>query len=216
VVASSVSMTSMVLDMARPELEAPALLQRKFYLNVDQWDGFGRQRDALVKAMDQAGGAVVLSGDIHAGFATQLSERTVEFTTPAVSSQTLKDILGGSAGDDPATADTGKRLVEALDDVLLDGDPRIRHAQTSRHGAGLIEIGADGDLRASFFELPADACRQRLYEQPEAMKAKLRRVRFSVDARDRVLRVSEADAVALAPFSHREKEATVLPCGPCW
>ena len=200
VVASSVSMTPMVLDLARPDLQAPPLLQRRFYLNVDQWDGFGRQRDALVKAMDQAGGAVVLSGDIHAGFATQLSERTVEFTVPAVSSQTLKDILAGSAGDDPDTAETGRRLVEALDDVILEGDARIRHAQTSRHGVGLIEIGADGKLQASFFELPADACRQRLYGQPEAMKAKLHRVRFVVDAGDRVLRVEKSDATAVAPL----------------
>jgi alkaline phosphatase D len=194
VVASSVSMTSMVLDLARPGLQAPPLLQRKFYLNVDQWDGFGRQRDALIEAMDRAGGALVLSGDSHAGFATQLSGRTLEFTTPAVSSQTLRDILAGSAGDDPDTAETGRRLVEALDAVLLEGDPRIRHAQTNRHGAGLIEIGADGNLRASFFELPAEACRQRLYERPEAMKAKLRRVRFAVDAGDRVLRVEKSDA----------------------
>ena len=207
VVASSVSMTSMVLDLARPELQAPPLLRRRFYLNVDPWDGFGRQRDALVAAMDQAGGAVVLSGDIHAGFATQLSERTVEFTVPAVSSQTLKDIMAGSAGDDPDTAEAGRRLVEALDDVLLQGDPRIRHAQSSRHGAGLLEIGADGNLRASFFELPADACRQRLYEQPEAMKAKLRRERFAVGAGDRVLRVEKSDAVAVACYSRREKVA---------
>lgn len=154
-----------------------------------------------------SGGAVVLSGDIHAGFATQLSERTVEFTVPAVSSQTLKDIMAGSAGDDPDTAEAGRRLVEALDDVLLQGDPRIRHAQSSRHGAGLLEIGADGNLRASFFELPADACRQRLYEQPEAMKAKLRRERFAVGAGDRVLRVEKSDAVAVACYSRREKVA---------
>ncbi|MET0809173.1 MAG: alkaline phosphatase D family protein [Pseudoxanthomonas sp.] len=188
VVASSVSMTSMVLDMARPEMQAPPMLQRKFYLNVDQWDGFGRQRDALVKAMDEAGGTVVLSGDIHAGFATQLSQRTVEFTVPAVSSQTLKDILAGSAGDDPDTADTGRRLVEALDGVIAGGDARIRHAQTSRHGAGLIEIGAEGDLRASFFELPAETCRQCLYEQPAAMHAQLQRIGFAVAASDRALR----------------------------
>ena len=187
-VASSVSMTSMVLDLARPDLQAPPLLQRKFYLNVDQWDGFGRQRDALVKAMDEAGGAVVLSGDIHAGFATQLSQRTLEFTVPAVSSQTLRDILAGSVHDDPETTEAGLRLVAALDEVIADGDPRIRHAQTTQHGAGLLEIGADGSLQASFFELPADTCRQRLYEQPDVLRQKLRRVRFRVEAGDRVLR----------------------------
>lgn len=207
VVASSVSMTPMVLDLARPELQAPAPLRRKFYLNVDQWDGFGLQRDALVRAMDQAGGAVVLSGDIHAGFATQLSQRTLEFTAPAVSSQTLKDIMASSAGDDPETAAAGRRLVEALDDVLMEGDARIRHAQTSRHGAGLIEIGADGNLQASFFELPADACRQRLYEQPEVLKGKLRRVRFSVDAGDRVLRKMMDDPVLPDPSSQPRKDA---------
>ena len=198
VVASSVSMTSMVFDLARPQLQAPALMQRKFYLNVDQWDGFGRQRDALVQAMDQAGGAVVLSGDIHAGFATQLSARTVEFTVPAVSSQTLRDILAGSAQDDPATADTARRLVDTLDEVLADGEARIRYAQASRHGAGLVEIGADGQWNASFMELPAETCLTCLYQEPEALQAQLKRVGFGVDPGSRRLRVLAGEAAAPA------------------
>ncbi|RYZ71578.1 MAG: hypothetical protein EOP91_10480 [Lysobacteraceae bacterium] len=198
VVASSVSMTSMVFDLARPQLQAPALMQRKFYLNVDQWDGFGRQRDALVQAMDQAGGAVVLSGDIHAGFATQLSPRTVEFTVPAVSSQTLRDILAGSAQDDPATADTARRLVDTLDEVLADGEARIRYAQASRHGAGLVEIGADGQWKASFMELPAETCLTCLYQEPEALQAQLKRVGFGVGPESRRLRVLAGEAAAPA------------------
>ncbi len=200
--ASSVSMTSMILDLSDPELQAPALMQRKFYLNVDQWDGFGRERDAWVREFDKIGGAVVLSGDIHAGFATQLSGRSVEFTVPAVSSQTLRDIMAGSAAADPATAEAGKRLVGKLDPLLATGNDRIRYAQSERHGVGVMALTGDG-LSVRFLEMPADACRERLYDQPEAAAARRQWTRFDVAKADRRL-----TRVVAEPATSQPKEAT--------
>ncbi|HWS78181.1 MAG TPA: alkaline phosphatase D family protein, partial [Thermomonas sp.] len=97
IVASSVSMVPMVVDLARADLDAPPLYRRRFYLNVDQWDGFPRQRRDLLSAFDAAGGVVLLSGDIHAGFAAQHTPRTLEFTLPAVSSTTLHEMSANSA-----------------------------------------------------------------------------------------------------------------------
>jgi alkaline phosphatase D len=180
-VASSVSMTPMVLDLSNPALDAPPLLRRKFYLNVDQWDGFGLQRDALVAALDRTAGAVVLSGDIHASFATQHSARTVEFTAPAVSSSTLSDIMADAAKADPATASAGERLVAGLDALLATGEPRIRHAQTRRHGVGLFQRDAAGACEVQFLLLPSALCGERLYDDAARISAALARERFIVD-----------------------------------
>ena len=79
--------------------------------------------DELIDAFDAAGGAVLLSGDIHAAFATRHSARTFELTTPAVSSTTLADILGREVDRDPATAEVGRRMVEQLDALIVHGDP---------------------------------------------------------------------------------------------
>ncbi|AWV08595.1 alkaline phosphatase D family protein [Marilutibacter maris] len=189
-VASSVSMTSMVLDLTRPELQAPELLRRRFYLNVDQWDGFPVERRQLIdQVFEPAGGVVVLSGDIHAGFATQLAPRTVEFTVPAVSSQTLNAIMAGSVEADPQaeSAEAGRRLVAALDTLLPLGNEAIRYAQTVRHGMGLLTVGGER-LQAGFFELPATACEQCHYARPEEALAQGQWVRFEVDAGSRRLR----------------------------
>ncbi len=184
ILANSVAMAPMVLDLSRPELDAPAAMRRRFYLNLDQWDGFGHERDAWIRALDAAGGAVVLSGDIHSGFATQLGDRSVEFTTPAVSSTPLHDMLLATALRDPAQAEAGRRLAENLDALLAHGEPRIRYVQTRRHGHLLLAIAGD-TLRAEFFELPAETSRVNGYANPLRVAGEGRRVRFALSAADR-------------------------------
>lgn len=197
IIASSVSMTPMVLDLSDPALDAPPLLRRRFYLNVDQWDGFGPQRDALVRDLDDAGGAIVLSGDIHASFATQHSARTVEFTAPAVSSSTLSDIMSNAAKDDPATTEAGLRLVAALDQVLAKGEPRIRHVQTRKHGTGILQRDADGRCEVRFTLLPSALCSEPLYDEPQAIESVVEHVGMVLEG--------EPTAARSLQHSHTEK-----------
>ena len=50
-------------------------------------------------------------------------------------------------------------------------------------------LAIDGDhVTVEFLELPADACRQRLYDDRAAVQARLRRQRFSVDRQTMTLR----------------------------
>lgn len=185
--ATSVAMVPMVLDFRDPALGAPAPMQRRFHLNVDQWDGFGDQRDALLERIDASGGALVFSGDIHAGFATQIGHRSAEFTTPAVSSATLREIMLRGVEADPSTAEAGRGMVQALEALLQKAEPRMRYAQTRRHGFGLVEL--DGQVgQVSFFEVPADLCRQSAYTDPATAIAQGRWVRFAVDADNKQLR----------------------------
>lgn len=192
-VASSVSFTSIKLDLARPQLQAPEAMRHVFYLNVDHWDGFPVERARLLgEVFDAAGGAIVLSGDIHAGFATQHTPRTVEFTAPAVSSQTIGSILASAMTRDPATAETGRRLVADLDAIIRAGLPGLRYAQTRRHGVGVLELDG-GQARMRFIEAPESACRERMYDRPQAYRALTAERRFRIDADDRTLRVDDGD-----------------------
>jgi alkaline phosphatase D len=189
IVASSVSMVPMVVDLARPDLDAPAVYRRRFYLNVDQWDGFPQQRRALLEQFDAAGGVVLLSGDIHAGFAAQHTPRTVEFTLPAVSSATLHQLSSNSAAADADTAQTGGRMVEALESLLLEGDPGLRYAQTRRNGIGIARVGADA-FTMEMTELPAELAASDHYHDARGVLLQSARAMFEVDAQARTLRRS--------------------------
>lgn len=181
VVASSVSFTSLVLDLARPELQAPEPMRHRFYLNVDHWDGFPVERGQLMSELfDSAGGVVLLSGDIHAGFATQHSARTVEFTTPAVSSETLKGILARSSTGEGAQAEAGRRMVAMLDTLFASAFAPLRYVQSDHHGVGVISIQGER-VRASFHELPDSACRTRLYDAPDQLRLQSRARHFEFD-----------------------------------
>jgi len=178
VVASSVSFTSLVLDLASPALDAPEAMRHRFYLNVDHWDGFPIERSRLLsEVFDPAGGTILLSGDIHAGFATQHSARTVEFTTPAVSSDTIGRIVERSAVGDGAQAQATRRLAGALDTVIAHGNPAIRYAQTQRHGIGLVHVAGDA-VEVEFVELPENASLTRYYDAPAALEPLRERQRF--------------------------------------
>lgn len=188
VYASSVSFTSLVLDLSDPALGAPEPMRRAFYLNVDQWDGFPRERRRLLdEVFAPAGGTIVLSGDIHSGFATQHGASVVEFTAPAISSETLSAMLAHNSGGSPERAEAGRRLADHLEAVVSAGNPALRYAQTRRHGVGVLRI--DGEhATAEFLELPAELCAQCLYEQPEQVRAHLQVRRFALDRADMQLR----------------------------
>ncbi|WP_202841389.1 alkaline phosphatase D family protein [Luteimonas saliphila] len=181
-VASSISLTPILLDLSRPELEAPAALRHRFLLNVDQWDGFPQARAALVdEVFAPAGNVVVLSGDIHAAFVSQHGPRVSEFTVPAVSSTTLGDIVADEVERDPASAATGRRLVEGLDALVAAGSSRLRHVCTRRHGVCLARVDG-GVFEVELLTLPPALARQSFYERPEALAGQFERRTFRVAA----------------------------------
>jgi alkaline phosphatase D len=146
-IASSVSLTSMVLDLTVPALGVPPPFNQRFYLNVDQWDGFPQQRDALLKqALGDVPGVVFLSGDIHASFAGTHAGRAathVEFTTPAISSTPFRTLLQTAAEGDPLLAPLAGRLIPSLDPLLRAGNPAIAYAQTTHHGVAIAQLDSE-------------------------------------------------------------------------
>ncbi|TWI11665.1 alkaline phosphatase D family protein [Aerolutibacter ruishenii] len=184
VVATSISLSPIVLDLSAAELGAPEAMRRRFLLNVDQWDGFPQARQALLEGpFARAGNVVALSGDIHAAFVSQHGPRISEFTVPAVSSTPLADILGAEAARDPATREVGERLVSGLDALIAAGASQVRHVRTRVHGVCLAHVDAGG-FKVELLTLPPDTCRQRLYDAPSSLDARLQRQVFHVAASD--------------------------------
>ncbi|GIX36945.1 MAG: hypothetical protein KatS3mg127_0184 [Silanimonas sp.] len=179
IVASSVSFTPLQLDLRRPELASPPAWAHEVLLNVDHWDAFPVERAAWFEAFDRHG-ALLLSGDIHAGFASQHAARVVEFTTPAVSSTTLGSILGRNVDGDAATRAAGRRLVEALDALLIAGYPGLRYAQTRRHGVSLVMLGSEA-MEVRFLEFDERLAGECLYERPGAWREQVQERRFRVE-----------------------------------
>ena len=159
VIATSVSFIPMVLDLTPPALGVPAPLNQKFYLNVDQWDGFPQQRDALLRqALGNTPGVVFLSGDIHASFAGEHAGATVkhaEFTTPAVSSGTLRALLQSAAAENPLLASVAGALIPSLEPLLRAANPNIAYTQSNRHGVSVAEVSADS-FNVQMIEFAAD------------------------------------------------------------
>lgn len=183
-VASSISLTPILLDLSLPGLDVPAPMRRRFLLNVDHWDGFPlARRDLVENLFARAGNVVALSGDIHAAFVSQHGPRASEFTVPAVSSTTLADILAREAERDAANAEATRRLVAGLDPLVAAGDARIRHVQTRVHGLCVAQLDGDG-FRVELLAVPPELCRRRLYDSPRELEESLVRHRFRIAAED--------------------------------
>ena len=190
-VGSSVSFTPLRLDLRRPEVQAPPAWAHEVLLNVDHWDAFPVERAAWLDRFD-SGGAVLLSGDIHASLASQHRDRVVEFTTTSVSSKSLGAILEGNATGDQATREAGQRLAAALDPLLRHGYPGLRYAQTRRNGVVLLDVGRDA-LVARYLEMDGDLVAECLYDQPVRWRAAVQERRFRVVRSDDALRLEAVD-----------------------
>jgi alkaline phosphatase D len=176
--ASSTSLTSMVLDLTGqlpglpPEVNEilgrlPAQLRTRFYLNVDQWDGSPTYRAGLMQFLRTVGNCVVVSGDIHAAFATQHAENVYELTSPAVSSFTLKDGVARAIANDPGlSAIPGLlTLVQHLDALLAAANHQISHVNTAVNGVVVAEAKRD-KLKATYYQLPAADVLTPRYDDP--------------------------------------------------
>jgi alkaline phosphatase D len=199
-VGSSVSFTSMVLDLRPPQLGVPAPLNQRFYLNVDQWDGFPNQKaQYLAQVLGPIPGVVLLSGDIHASFGTQHGPNVVEFTTPAISSSTFKSLLASSAASDPLLAPLASALLPALDNLLRAANASIRYVQSERHGVAVATADASA-VTVSFTELPETRATTSAYAAPASINADLRTTRLRYDGAALTVLASVAAAVpALDP-----------------
>ncbi len=139
--------------MVAPVAVAPGRLG----INPGMWDGYPVERDRLLKLLSaHRGEAVVVSGDLHSSWASELGP-AVEVTAPAVSAPTFAQALAPKL--------PGARHV--LDWILRRANPHVRYLDTTRHGYVVLEL-TPGRLEAQWWHVdtvrrrdPAEHCSAR-------------------------------------------------------
>jgi alkaline phosphatase D len=104
--------------------------------NTDQWDGYQADQRTLLEAMRDADtDPVVLTGDIHSSWATDVpldpaapSSVGVEFVCPSISSDGFTETLGSAAAAQAATA------------ALQAANPWVRYLDGVGHGFGVLDV----------------------------------------------------------------------------
>ena len=124
--------------MVAPVAVAPGRLG----INPGMWDGYPRQRDRLLRLLAaHRGESVVLSGDLHSSWASELGP-AVEVTVPAVSAPTFAQALAPRMPG-------GRRLLEL---IFRWANPHVRYLDTSHHGYVVLEL-TPGRLEAQWWHV---------------------------------------------------------------
>lgn len=179
--ASGTVVAPMVLDLRGFEA-LPKELRQIVYFKLDQWDGFRSERARILGDLDGTNNLVVLSGDIHAFYGSQLH---VDFDAPkprAVGVElTTAGITSASAQEQVQTIVDASPLLKALGlaDVVPQFDTNMRAASphfvytnSSTQGIMIVDVDRDREIRAETIQF--DDVRQTAYPKPTRVE------RFSV------------------------------------
>lgn len=183
VLASSVSFTSMIIDLSDPELGVPAPFNQRFYLSVDQWDGFPDRRAALFdELLAPIGGTLLVSGDIHASFATDHGRGIAELTASSISSATQQELIARAIENDPTLSGipAAELLLAFIDSLFLQANPGIKHARTARHGTVVVDVTSEA-ITGTLLEIDRDDVFTRFYDEPQRLLDRVRRTPFRFD-----------------------------------
>jgi alkaline phosphatase D len=179
------------LQIDLSNLGVPASFRRVFHLNVDDWNGMGNRRDALIGELAGIPNVVAITGDIHAFFAGtpsvigDPSRKIVEFVTSSISSTTFQRILQNQVETDPvlSTVNGASELAGAIKDLLQlsnGPNPHLGYANPSSHGYAIVEASAT-QMLTTFFYHPEEDAMMSHYEDAN-IDALFTPVRFRVDA----------------------------------
>lgn len=131
---------------------APTEFLKRFYMNLDGWDGFRDKRDELIGKLTTAGNVVAISGDLHtfiAGVPSAGGDATkniVEFTCGAVSSSPYRALLLSQIKNDPVLSKVAVApiLASKIDDLLTDKpsqvNPHLGYVSSNSHGYCVAEV----------------------------------------------------------------------------
>ncbi len=179
---SSVSLTSLMVDLRDKTDVEDATLRNRYYLNCDMWDGFPTQRKRLLERLAQVTGgkALVVSGDIHASFAS-VEDGVACLTAPAISSQSVK---GGAAavvtgaGFEPSSA-VYKYALTQIDQTFREANAGMAFTDCESVGFLVVEVGAD-QATATFYLIPGATAETDYAKRGSELLTKLAQKKFRV------------------------------------
>lgn len=215
VMGSSVSFSPLLLDLRNDDqnnpnfntLDAvgafasiPALLQNRFYLNVDHWDGFPDVKRNLIAGDFADHNVITIAGDIHSTYVTNHGNGSFDITTSSATSGTfgsyldeaatgLVEGLGGSAADIAP-------LMAALDTLIPGSATALEFARLREHGVAIVDVTAD-NFQVTMHNVPTsedgnEYISESWYNRPADFIANLRTHVISIDSATRTLNVTPA------------------------
>jgi alkaline phosphatase D len=150
---SPVMVAQFSLDLTN-EPDVPSLLQDHWYFKLDQWDGFRSERRAILEAVADVPGVVVLSGDLHGAYASELRpdfdqpqtpSTAVELTVTGISSIPLAQQLSVVTALDPLLASLGlEDVLGRFDEVIRATGPHFAHVDSKPYGLAIVTFDAGG------------------------------------------------------------------------
>ncbi len=160
VIGNSVCNTSHLVDLGPFAAQLPpSIPATRFYLNVDEWDGFPERRRKLMDELYTPNNVILLAGDIHGAYATEFDvdaeeNRAIELTTSSVSSGPFADLLRATAsripGVDTAVLDG---LIGGVDGILMGtNEPRLKHSRSDVNGVMVVRLN-DAEMEVDFHQL---------------------------------------------------------------
>jgi alkaline phosphatase D len=162
VLGSATILAQMLLDLT-PFETLPSMLAQRFYFKLDHWDGYRSERARLLTDLATVENLVVLTGDIHATYVSDLHADfdapgpepvAVEYIGPSISSLSLKEQLTLAVETDPLLSLLGLQpQVEQVDDIFLDGNPHFHYANSRSYGYAIAEVDRDQELRVTMVHL---------------------------------------------------------------
>jgi alkaline phosphatase D len=148
---NEVQLAQMVVNL-KPFDKVPPPFNDKFYLTVDQWDGFRSERQEILTALSGVTNLVAITGDIHAFYAAELHPDFdapgpkpvgVEYVTAGISSQAIAP-AASSVLSDPTYQSLGLLdLIPMWDTLLLHDSPHYRYGNSFVNGVSVCDLSAD-------------------------------------------------------------------------
>lgn len=149
---SEVQAAQMVVDLSE-FMTLPEPFRDRFYISVDQWDGYRSERGEILSELSSVDNLVVLAGDIHAFYASELyadfdapseTPAAVEFVCAGISSQAVAPGAHSVIAADPTLSGLGLlELIDRWDELLEQGSPHYRYANSSANGIAVASVTAD-------------------------------------------------------------------------
>ena len=156
---SETQLGQMTIDLS--DLETlPEQYKNHFYFNCDQWDGYRTERAEILTAVGGAGeNVVVLTGDIHAFYATELHADfdnpsdpplAVEFVCAGISSAPVQELTQNTVDGNATLSDLGLGdIVPMFDQRLTAAGPHYKFARSNVNGIGIVDVEGDQRVRVT-------------------------------------------------------------------
>ncbi|APR86864.1 Phosphodiesterase/alkaline phosphatase D [Minicystis rosea] len=145
-------LTQIAIDLSPQPVPPP--FNTRFYINVDDWDGYRSKRNEILSKLSAVGNVVAVTGDIHAFFAATPfaagapEKKIVEFVGSSVTSGTFMSLLLGQVKSDPTLSMLAgaEQLAMNIDALMLDKTTKINpdkgFSNSVSNGYVVVEAGA--------------------------------------------------------------------------